>query len=99
MAWLGIALLSSWARRVTDQADAAVLRAIASLRTDWLTPIARGVDRMATGWTLSAVCLVLLVATIVCKRWRHLFAFLGSVIVVQVIGLLLIGAFRRPRPV
>ena len=98
VAWLLIALWSPWARRVTDQADAAVLRAIAGTRTGWLSPIARGVDRMATGWTMTVVSAVLLVTTVAFKRWRHLFTFLGSVIVLQVIGLVLIAAFRRPRP-
>ena len=44
-----------WARRVTDQVDACVLRGIARLRTGWLTTLARGVDRVATGWTMFVV--------------------------------------------
>jgi membrane-associated phospholipid phosphatase len=98
VAWLIVCLFSSWARRVTDQVDSFVLRAIASLRTGWLTTVARGIDRAATGWTLSAVSAVLLLVTVVCKRWRHLLTFFGSVIVMQVVGLLLIAAYDRPRP-
>ena len=46
-----------------------------------------------------AVAVALLVATVVFKRWRHLFTFLGSVIVAAArSGSLLIAAFRRPRP-
>ena len=96
--WLVIALLSPWARRLTDQVDAAVLRSMAALRTDWLTTIARGIDRMATGWTLSAVILALLVTTVVYKRWRHLFTFLGAVALLQFVGAPLIYLFHRPRP-
>jgi tRNA A-37 threonylcarbamoyl transferase component Bud32 len=98
IAWLLVAMFSPSARRLTDQVDAAVLRVVAGLRTEWLTTIARGIDRMATGWTLSVVAMVLLVATIAFKRWRHLFTFLGSVILLQVVGVILIGAYRRPRP-
>ena len=98
VAWLLIALLSPWARRLTDQVDAAVLRSIAELRNEWLTTIARGIDRMATGWTLSAVIVALLVTTVVCKRWRHLFTFLGAIVVLNIVGVPLIYAFHRPRP-
>ena len=98
VAWLLVALPSSWARRVTDQVDHALLRGIVELRTEWLTTAARGIDRMATGWTLSVVTMLLLVATVVCKRWRHLFTFLGCVVLLQIIGVLLIEAYGRPRP-
>ena len=37
-------------------------------------------------------------SSIVWKRWRHLFAFLGSVVVLRLIGLALHAAHRRPRP-
>ena len=98
VAWLVVALLSPWARRVTDQVDASSCARIAALRTDWLTTLARGIDRMATGWTMSIVAGVLLVATVVFRRWRHLFTFLGSVIVLEILGILLIAAYQRPRP-
>ena len=42
--------------------------------------------------------LALLVAMIVFRRWRHLFTFLASVIVLEILGLLLIEAYSRPRP-
>ncbi len=42
--------------------------------------------------------LALLVAMIVFRRWRHLFTFLASVILLEIVGLLLIDAYRRPRP-
>jgi tRNA A-37 threonylcarbamoyl transferase component Bud32/membrane-associated phospholipid phosphatase len=96
--WLFVALVSAWARRLTDNVDAAVLRAIAAARTGWLTSVARTIDRAATGWVLSGVAMALLVATMVCKRWRHLFTYLGATVVLQVTGVLLIAAYQRPRP-
>jgi hypothetical protein len=64
----------------------------------WLTATARGVDHVATGWTMFVVAMLLVLITIVWKRWRHLFAFLGSVVVLRLIGLALNAAHRRPRP-
>ena len=58
-----------------------------SIRTGWLTtdrPRHRpGGDRVDDVRRSRAV---LLVATVAFKRWRHLFTFLGSVVVLQVIG-------------
>jgi tRNA A-37 threonylcarbamoyl transferase component Bud32 len=44
------------------------------------------------------VALALILATVFFRRWRHLFSFLGSVFVLEVIGIQLIDAFKRPRP-
>jgi tRNA A-37 threonylcarbamoyl transferase component Bud32/membrane-associated phospholipid phosphatase len=96
--WLVVTSQSLAARRATDQVDAFISRALAGVRTPWLTRLARGVDRVATGWTLFFVAIALLVATLVFRRWRHLFTFLGSVVVLVTIGQGLIDAFKRPRP-
>lgn len=96
--WLVVTLQSPGARRATDQVDAFILREIAKRRTDWMTTLARGLDRVATGWTMFFVAVVLLLVTAFFRRWRHLFTFLGSVVVVVVIGQSLINAFKRPRP-
>ena len=96
--WSIVTYWSSWARRATDQVDAAILRAIALLRTDWATSVFRAVDRAATGWTMSVAALVLLLSMIVFRRWRHLFTFLGTVVLLVLIGGLLIDAYTRPRP-
>ena len=98
VAWLIVVYFSAWARRLTDQVDAAILRSIAALRVDWVSAFFRGVDRMATGWTMFGIAMALLVTTVVFKRWRHLFTFLGSVIALQVVGILMIAALKRPRP-
>ena len=98
VAWMLVTLGSEWARRTTEQLDAAVLRAIAEVRTEWLSEIARAIDRAATGWVMSVVAMALIVATIAFRRWRHLFTYLGATIVLQVSGVLLIAAYERPRP-
>ena len=97
--WLVDRLVSSWARRVSPtRSTPPCCGPSPGSAPSWLTPIARGVDRVATGWTMFFVAIALLVSTIVFNRWRHLFAFLGSVVVLQFIGLSLIAASRRPRP-
>ena len=44
------------------------------------------------------VAIALIIATVGFRRWRHLFTFLGSVLVLEVLGILLIAAYKRPRP-
>jgi membrane-associated phospholipid phosphatase len=98
VAWLVVALKSSWARRVTDTVDAAILRAIARIRTAWLNDAFRLVDRAVTGWTIYVVGIALLVSMVVFRRWRHLFTFVASVIALELVGIMMIRAYSRPRP-
>jgi tRNA A-37 threonylcarbamoyl transferase component Bud32 len=95
-----IAILLAWsgARMVVDQIDAFVLRQIAALRTGWLVTLARGIDRVGTGWLFTLFALGVVVTMIVFRRWRHLFTFLASILVMQIVGLSLYEAFSRPRP-
>ena len=46
VAWVIITLISPWARRVTNQVDAAVIRVIVSLRVEWLSKILRAINRV-----------------------------------------------------
>ena len=85
-------------RRATEQFDAAILRPIAERRNDAVTDVARAVDAVASGWAMFVVALGLLAALVVLRRWRHLFAFLGSVLALQILGLWLIDTVHRPRP-
>src|SRR5262245_23514574 len=95
---IGLLLVSADARRLVDQADAAVLRALASVRTPWLTSLARGIDRVATGWWMTFIALGVVVAQVVFRRWRHLFTFLASILVMELVVVVLYQAFSRPRP-
>jgi tRNA A-37 threonylcarbamoyl transferase component Bud32 len=98
VAWLVITALSPWARQVTDQVDATILRGFARLRTEWLTDVFRAVDRAVTGWIMFVVAEALVVVMIVFRRWRHLFTFLASVLLIQILGVLMIDIYERPRP-
>jgi membrane-associated phospholipid phosphatase/serine/threonine protein kinase len=97
--WIVAAIVSPSVRRATNQVDAALLRWIAHLRTDWLTGVARAINRVGSGWTASAVGAVLILLLVVFRRWRHLFTFLGSLVVLAIVGgKLLYGPVARPRP-
>ena len=98
VAWtLAIAWLEP-VRRATERFDAAILRPIAGRRNGALTNIARAVDAVATGWAMSVVAGVLIVGLVAFRRWRHLLAFLGSVLALQILGVGLIAVAHRPRP-
>jgi hypothetical protein len=96
--WLIVVKSSAWAERSTERGDAAVLRAIAHLRTPWLTTVMKGLDDVLSGWTTSIAAYVLTVAMIVLRRWRHLFTFVVSVLAIKLLGQALYDGFSRPRP-
>ncbi|HEX5588415.1 MAG TPA: hypothetical protein VFZ17_13965 [Acidimicrobiia bacterium] len=98
LAWTVLAINNEWASRVTDRTDSWILRQIATLRTGWLTDVADVIDRVGSGWTVTIVGFGLLIAIVVFKRWRHLFTYLGAVLVLELIGDLIYYAYARPRP-
>jgi tRNA A-37 threonylcarbamoyl transferase component Bud32/membrane-associated phospholipid phosphatase len=96
--WVLVVIASRSARRLTDRVDAALLRPLAELRTGWLTDVAEVYDRVATGWAFTALAVAVLVALMAFRRWRHLFTFLASILVLEFVGLGLYNTFSRPRP-
>ncbi|MDP9483991.1 MAG: hypothetical protein M3P84_12315, partial [Chloroflexota bacterium] len=78
--WAVLAHISPAVDRFTVRTDAAILRAIARLRTDWLTDVMNGIDRLGSGWAMTTCGLGLIVALMVFRRWRHLFTYLGSIV-------------------
>jgi len=83
---------------VAAQLETWVLRSIASLRTDWLTPGMRVLGAVGTGWSKPILGGGILVLLIVFRRWRHLFTFFGSLLVAGIVGLLVYLLVRRARP-
>jgi membrane-associated phospholipid phosphatase len=83
--------------RVDDRASTWVLRQLASLRTPWLTDVARGIKAAGTGWVpvlgFSVIALVMIF-----RRWRHLLVFMGSVLVMDFFGTMIYNGLSRPRP-
>jgi tRNA A-37 threonylcarbamoyl transferase component Bud32/membrane-associated phospholipid phosphatase len=98
LVWAVVSLVSEPSLRVTDRVDTAILRQIARLRTGWLTSVARAVDRLGSGWTVTLLIFGMLVALMVFRRWRHLLTFLGSLAVLEMATSSLYDSFARPRP-
>lgn len=93
-----VATQSLAVQRATERVDAALLRRIADLRVDGLTTVLRGLNRVLAGWPTSIVGIGLAVALVALRRWRHLFTFLGSMVVLQLVGELIYDQYSRPRP-
>lgn len=110
IAWTIVASNVSWAARMTDRADAAVLRQIVRFRTDWLTSMADAINRnvpahhaggragSGSEWALTAVAAGVIVLVVVFKRWRHLLAIVVAILVFDEIGGRVYSAASRPRP-
>lgn len=98
LVWVPAALAFPAVERFADRADTWFLEQLAQLRTGWLTTVADRVDRLGSGWTLTIVISVTIVALLAFRRWRHLFVLLASVAVVEIVGTILYTNFARPRP-
>ena len=96
--WILIVVLIPEVRRQTYRFDTEILQLIAGLRTAWLTDVMSGIDRLATGWALTILAMMLLVLQMAFRRWRHLFTFVGAITVAYLFGSFLYDAFARPRP-
>ena len=79
---LGHVTVGAW----FDRQNTSLLRAVAAIRTGWLNAIVLWIDRiLASRATIGILRLSTLVALVVFRRWRHLLAFLISVVVVEAV--------------
>ena len=97
LAWLAVSLVSPVGERGT-RFDLGVLRWFDSIRTDWLTTLARGVEAIGSDLVLRVARWATLLILLVFKRFRHLLVFFGSILVVGAVTSLTSGAIARPRP-
>jgi tRNA A-37 threonylcarbamoyl transferase component Bud32/membrane-associated phospholipid phosphatase len=81
-----------------DRWDAARTRWITSLRTGWLTHVALIVNALSSTWWVRALRWGTIAVLVAFRRWRHLFTFLGAVIVVELVSFQVSQALGRPRP-
>jgi tRNA A-37 threonylcarbamoyl transferase component Bud32/membrane-associated phospholipid phosphatase len=84
--------------RAAMDAETAILRTLADLRTDWLTPVMRAVAALGTAWSVTILGGGLVLALIVFKRWRHLVTFLLYLTALGVVGTGVLLLTKRPRP-
>jgi hypothetical protein len=106
--WLGMMAYASIATVLVLQIDAVLhfsdrvetwwLLRVANLRTDWLTPIMRGIKAIGSAWGMTVLGLGLVGALMILRRWRHLLVFLASLFVMQIVGEIVYELLSRPRP-
>ena len=81
-----------------DQVDTAALRLLANARFAWLTDLARWINTAGAGWAVSVVGLGTVLVLMVFRRWRHLLVWLGSLAILEILGVFLYTVVPRPRP-
>ena len=107
-AWLILAVVSvaaafliseqpSWLRSA-DRANIWFLRLLAGVRTPWLTDVANAISAAGAGWGATVIGLSVVVLTMIFRRWRHLFVFLGSLFVLVEATQWIKAGLSRPRP-
>jgi tRNA A-37 threonylcarbamoyl transferase component Bud32/membrane-associated phospholipid phosphatase len=105
--WLGLsaAVVVAWIVVVItgtvtafDVVDTRILQSIASLRTPWLTGVAKVAGVLGTAVGIHVLWLANLLTLAVLRRWRHLFVWIGTGIIVTNISATMASSLRRPRP-
>jgi membrane-associated phospholipid phosphatase len=81
----------------TEQ-DYKVLDWMVERRNDALTSAAKLFNALASEWFIRALRLLTLAALVFVKRWRHFFAVLIAVVIVEATGEMLQDAIGRARP-
>jgi tRNA A-37 threonylcarbamoyl transferase component Bud32/membrane-associated phospholipid phosphatase len=85
-------------RLVVLDADTAVIQWLAELRTSVLTNVMLAIHALGSRWTIRALFWATVVILLVFRRFRHLFVFIGAILVLITVNALLVWAFARPRP-
>ena len=94
---IGVLFFPTFAR-VFERWDAERLRWLAAIRTQWLTDTTLAVNVLAASWTIRILRWGTIAALIAFRRWRHLFVFLGAIIVLELLAYQVGLGVGRPRP-
>ncbi len=81
-----------------DVVDTRVLQAIAEVRTDPLTEVAEAAGVLATAGAIHALWLANLLVLVAVRRWRHLFVWLATGLLVVNLTAVAAATLQRPRP-
>jgi tRNA A-37 threonylcarbamoyl transferase component Bud32/membrane-associated phospholipid phosphatase len=95
--WI-VVLSNVRSRLVVLDADTAVIQWLAELRTSVLTNVMLAIHALGSRWTVRALFWATVVILLVFRRFRHLFVFIGAILVLITVNALLVWAFARPRP-
>jgi serine/threonine-protein kinase RIO1 len=97
VAAIGVLTFPTFARYF-ERWDTERLRWVAALRTHWLTNVMLVVNGLVGSWTIRILRWATIAALIAFRRWRHLFVFLGAIVVLEVLAYQISLAMGRPRP-
>ena len=81
-----------------DGIDQRIVEWIEQIRTDTLTSLSRAVNSLTNAWFLRTLRWGDVIALLFFKRWRHLVAFVGLILVLQPALFVLANLTARPRP-
>jgi tRNA A-37 threonylcarbamoyl transferase component Bud32/membrane-associated phospholipid phosphatase len=101
-----LAVLGSWALVFAypasvawwDAWDGAILDRLVGLRTGAGTTLARVSDTLGSAWFWRPLRLLVIVALVLLRRWRHLLVGLLALFLTESIVTMAAGAIARPRP-
>lgn len=94
---LGVLLFEPMAR-IYNSVDGALVRAFADVRTGPIVSLALAVNLLASRWTIRILRWSTILALVVFRRWRHLFVFVGALILLEIVAYLMTVFIGRPRP-
>jgi membrane-associated phospholipid phosphatase/tRNA A-37 threonylcarbamoyl transferase component Bud32 len=96
LSWTAVVLTDSVA--YVDVADTRILQAVAEVRSDTLTSVAEVAGVLATSRAIHLLWLVNLVVLVAVRRWRHLFVWLVTGLLVVNLTATVTANLQRPRP-
>ncbi|HET9248731.1 MAG TPA: phosphatase PAP2 family protein [Actinomycetota bacterium] len=71
---------------------------VANARTPGLTRIMLAINALSASWTIRVIRWSVFLGLIVFRRWRHLFVFLGAIILTEIVAYNASTVIARPRP-
>ena len=97
VSWLGLVVVGGAGARMA-RFDLALMEPILALRTDWLTDVMLAIDSLGSEWFGLVLRWSVILTALFFKRFRHLFVFLASILVVGFVASLGSWFIARPRP-
>ena len=96
--WIAIIFLEGVGDSIT-RFDVTVLDWFEGIRTAWMTRVARAVNAVASEWVIRPLRWATLLVLLAYKRFRHLFVFVGTLLVVGWFATTVSWLIFRARPV
>lgn len=96
--WIVLGLAGD--RVVTDVSwlDRRLMEPLLSVRTPWLTNLARDIEDIASPWGIHLMRWTMFAALVAFRRFRHLIVLLVAMATVAFVADVLVELFHRPRP-